>query len=124
MVSRYSFFIFYFSASFLPILAWCHLVVFFKLAVEVGQVIKACLAGDFQNREVRVLQEFGRLAQAELDQVLNAGNAQMLLEEVHEMVGTVAANAGQLVNIQVFLVMGIDVVDDGANLFFLAIAFG
>ena len=63
MVSRYSFFIFYFSASFLPILAWCHLVVFFKLAVKVGQIIKACLAGDFQYREIRVLQEFGCLAQ-------------------------------------------------------------
>ena len=123
MVSRYSFFIFYFSASFLPILAWCHLVVFFKLAVEVGQVIKACLAGDFQYREVGVLQEFGRLAQAELDQVLNAGNAQMLLEEVHEMGGAVAANASQLVNVQVFLVVSIDVVDDGADFFFLAIAF-
>lgn len=47
----------------------------------------------------------------------------MLLEEVHEMGGAVAADASQLVNIQVFLVMGIDVVDDGANLFFLAIAF-
>ena len=70
-----------------------------------------------------MLQEFGRLAQAELDQVLYAGNAQMLLEEVHEMGGTVAADASQLVNIQVFLVMGIDVVNDGANLFFLAIAF-
>lgn len=99
MVSRYSFFIFYFSASFLPILAWCHLVVFFKLAVEVGQVIKACLAGDFQYREVRVLQEFGCFSQAELDQVLNAGNAQMLLEEVHEMGRTIATDASQLVNI-------------------------
>lgn len=99
------------------------MVVFFELAVKVGQVIKACLAGDFQYREIRVLQEFGCLAKAELDQVLNAGNAQMLLEEVHEMGRAVAANASQLVNIQVFLVVGIDVVDDGANLFFLAIAF-
>ena len=93
MISRYSFFIFHFSASFLPILAWCHLVVFFELTVEVGQIIKACLAGDFQYREVRVLQEFGCFAQAELDQVLNAGNAQMLLEEVHEMGGAVATDA-------------------------------
>ena len=99
------------------------MVVFFKLAVEVGQVIKASLAGDFQYREVGVLQEFGCLTQSELDQVLNAGNAQMLLEEVHEMGGAVAANASQLVNVQVFLVVSIDVVDDGANLFFLAVAF-
>ena len=75
------------------------MVVFFKLAVEVGQVIKACLAGDFQYREVGVLQEFGCFSQAELDQVLNAGNAQMLLEEVHEMSGAVATDASQLVNI-------------------------
>ena len=87
------FFIFHCRASFLPILAWCHLVVFFELAVEVGQVIKACLTGDFQYREIGVLQEFGCLAQAELNQVLNAGNAQMLLEEVHEMGGAVAADA-------------------------------
>ena len=100
------------------------MVVFFELAVEVGQVIKASLAGDFQYREIRVLQEFGCLAQAELDQVLNAGNAQMLLEEVHEMGGAVATNASQLVNIQVFLVVSIDVVNDGANFFFLAVAFG
>lgn len=99
------------------------MVVFFELAVEIGQVIKACLAGDFQYREVGVLQEFGCLAQAELNQVLNAGNAEMLLEEVHEMGGAVATDASQLVNIQVFLVVGIDVVDDGANLFFLAVAF-
>ena len=93
------FFIFHCRASFLPILAWCHLVVFFKLAIEVGQVIKASLAGDFQYREVGVLQEFGCLAQAELNQVLNAGNAQMLLEEVHEMGGAVATDTSQLVNI-------------------------
>ena len=99
------------------------MVVFFKLAVEVGQVIKACLAGDFQYREVGVLQEFGCFAQAELDQVLNAGNAQMLLEEVHEMGRTIATNASQLVNTQVFLVVGIDVVNDGGNFFLLAIAF-
>ena len=47
----------------------------------------------------------------------------MLLEEVHEMGGAVAANASQLVNVQVFLVVSIDVVDDGADFFFLAIAF-
>ena len=93
------FFIFHFRASFLPILTWCHLVVFFELAVKVGSVIKACLAGDFQYREIRVLQEFGCLAKAELNQVLNAGNAQMLLEEVHEMGGAVATDASQLVNI-------------------------
>ena len=69
------------------------MVVFFKLTVEVGQVIKACLAGDFQHREIRVLQEFGCLAQAELDQILNAGNAQMLLEEVHEMGGAIASSS-------------------------------
>ena len=48
----------------------------------------------------------------------------MLLEKVHEMGGAVATDASQLVNIQIFLVVGIDVVDDGANFFFLAVAFG
>ena len=71
-----------------------------------------------------MLEELGSLAQAKLNQVLNAGNAQMFFEEIHEVRGTVAADARQLINREFFLIMFIDVVDDGADFLFLAVALG
>ena len=46
----------------------------------------------------------------------------MFFEEIHEMCGTVAADARQLINSELFLIMLIDVVNDGADFLLLAIA--
>ena len=48
----------------------------------------------------------------------------MFFEEIHEVRRTVAADARQLINREFFLIMFIDVVDDGANFLFLAVALG
>lgn len=69
-----------------------------------------------------MLEELSSLAQAKLDQVFDTGDAQVLLEKVHEVGGAVAADSGQLVDGQLLLVVLTDIVDDGADLFFLAVA--
>lgn len=48
----------------------------------------------------------------------------MFFEEIHEVRRTVAADARQLINREFFLIMFIDVVDDGAKFLFLAVALG
>ena len=71
-----------------------------------------------------MLEELGSLAQAELNQIFNARNAQMFFEEIHEVRRTVAADARQLINREFFLIMLIDIVDDRSNFLFLAVALG
>lgn len=71
-----------------------------------------------------MLEELGSLAQEKLNQIFNARNTQMFFEEIHEVRRTVAADARQLINREFFLIMLIDIVDDGADFLFLAVALG
>ena len=48
----------------------------------------------------------------------------MFFEEIHEVRRTVATDARQLINREFFLIMFIDIVDDGADFPFLEVALG
>ena len=47
----------------------------------------------------------------------------MFFKEIHEMRIAVTTNFGKLVNSDLFLIMSADIVNNGTDFFFLAIAF-
>ena len=70
-----------------------------------------------------MLQKLGRLSQAKLNEELHAGDADMLFEKVHKMSSAVATNISQMINCQLLLIMKVDVINNGPDLLFFAVAF-
>ena len=63
-----------------------------------------------------MLQKFGRLSQAKLNEELHAGDADMLFEKVHKMSSAVATNISQMINCQLLLIMKTDVINNISDL--------
>lgn len=104
-----------------PVLAGGLLVVLAELPVEVGQVVKSSLLGNFKDGQVGVVEQVAGLLEPKLNQVLHTGQAQTFLKKVHKMRRAITAHLGQFQDGNGLGVVFADVVDDQPNLVFLAV---
>lgn len=76
----------------MPIIFWCHTVLFFKAFDEIGNVIKTGLMGDLSNRYLSCFQQGSRVIQTIALDVGEGCLMKVFLEKADEVVVAVIGN--------------------------------